>query len=433
VRIAWFTPWATRSAIAEFSRHVTAALAPAADVEIWTADDPPWQPSDLRVVRFSAGEEAREALSGYDIAVYNIGNHAGYHGEIHRMSQLRPGIVILHDRVLHHLFAGVWNVERGAPCPTYLARMRAYHGEDGASVARAVLAGERDGPWRCEDEVVRYPLERAALQGALGTVTHSPGHARQVRERWLGPVRAIPLPCYRGLLGLPPAAVRPGERVQLTTIGHVVANKHIDRVIAMLADDAELAARTSYTVVGSVDAGDPLARRLDELLRASPHVSARLLDWCDEPELDRLMAATDVFVNLRHPGFESGSASLARELAAGRPILCFDGGSFGEVPAGAVARVPAGDFAAAAAELRRLVLDPDRRAGLAAAARQVARERSEEGYAGALLELIDEAERAAPALALLDRIGAELGAIGADPSLPVYDTIAAELGRSLTI
>jgi len=47
-------------------------------------------------------------------------------------------------------------------------------------------------------------------------------------------------------------------------------------------------------------------------------------------------------------------------------VKCFDGGCFGELPQGAVARVAAGDFDAAGAELRRLMSDAARRRELGA-------------------------------------------------------------------
>ena len=53
MKIAWFTPFSTRSAIGEFSRHITDILAEHAEVEIWTPDTPPLHPTDLRVIGFS--------------------------------------------------------------------------------------------------------------------------------------------------------------------------------------------------------------------------------------------------------------------------------------------------------------------------------------------------------------------------------------------
>src|SRR5262249_28981107 len=157
VRIAWFTPCSSRSAIGEFSRHVTAALAEHADVDLWTADEPPWHPTTVRVVRF-AGNGPLDGLRDYDAAFYNVGNYLPFHRDIHRVSLRHPGIVILHDRVLHHFFAGIW--EEDAPHGAgYLSRMSVYYGAEGTLLARGVLAGERTAPWECDDAAVRYPLE----------------------------------------------------------------------------------------------------------------------------------------------------------------------------------------------------------------------------------------------------------------------------------
>jgi glycosyltransferase involved in cell wall biosynthesis len=312
--------------------------------------------------------------------------------------------------------------------------MAAHHGAAGGRVARDALEGRRPPPWQDDAEVVEYPLDTEALAFATGAVTHSLGHARSLRERWLGPVAALAHPCYRAVLDRAverEPAPRADGRLQLTTVGHLIANKNVEHVVEILAADPALAARVHYSIVGEADAGGAQAARIDELLRGNRHVSAELPGWLDEGELDRLMAATDVFVNLRHPVLESGSGSLARELAHGRAILCFDGGSFGELPEGAAARVPAGDFAAAAVELRRLVGDREHRDRVAERARALAAERTETRYAAGLIELIERSRRASPSLRLIDRAATELGAMRADPELPVYDRIAGDIGRAL--
>src|SRR6185312_13484970 len=148
---------------------------------------------------------------------------------------------------------------------------------------------------------------------------HSTAHGERLRARFAGPVLALPIPCYRArtasadAAGAAPPGPRADGRLQLTTVGHIIANKHVDGVIALLAADPGLAARIRYSVAGNVD--PPYRATLECLLREHPHVDAELLGWCDEDDLERLMAATDVFANLRDPVFESGSASLARELA----------------------------------------------------------------------------------------------------------------------
>lgn len=436
MRIAWFTPFAARSAVGEFSRYVTAALAAHADVEIWTADQAPLHPSALRIVHFDRAEDLDRARADYDALLYNIGNYLAFHGEIYAVSQRHPGIVILHDRVLHHMFSVMWQSAPASLDATYVSRMATYYGAAGETAARDTLTGARQPLWERDAEVVKYPLDEEALQRALGAVTHAEDHARYLRERWFGPLRALPLPVYRDVLAGAADARRaaPGRgdgRVQVTSIGHVIASKNVGRVIEMLSADAELAASVHYTIVGALDAGSTYVTQLERLLRAAPELSVELLGWCEQDELNKVMAATDIFVNLRHPAMESGSASLARELAFGRALLCFDGGYFGELPADAVARVPAGDFEAAALALRQLVLDAEERREIGANALRLAGELGEERYAQALIEFIAEVQRSVPALTLLDRVADELGRMRVDPKLPVFDTIAGDFGRIL--
>jgi glycosyltransferase involved in cell wall biosynthesis len=379
MKIAWCTSLSPHDAmVAGFSQYVSAALAVNAEVDIWMPDDGPVYETDLHVIRFGARELARP-LDDYDAIVYNTGDGAPFHPEIHAMAQRYPGIVILHDR-----------------------------------------GDER------------------ALQRALGAVTHSARHARHLRSRWLGPIRALPTPAYRDVLAKadlagPDAPRRNDGRIQLTTIDHLDRQAQSERVVAILAADPELAALVHYTVAGYAEDGDAYAIELAGILQSSPRVSAEMLERCDQAQLDRLMANTDVFVRLRHPVTARGSASLMRELAFGRAVLCFDDGVVSEVPRDIVARVPTGDFDAAACELRRLVIDADYRRRLGANARSVASERSETAYAQALIEFVAEVQRATPTLQLLDRVAGELAAMRADPILPIFDKIANDFGRVLAL
>ncbi len=431
MRIAWFTAFSPRSGIAEFSRRVTPAIARHAEVDIWTPDEPPLLETALTVTRFDGDTDLDGALAAYDMAVYSMGNTPRSHHPIHQVSQRHPGIVIVHDRVLQPMFVATWTREDGTVDPVYVERMAAYYGEAGARAARESLSGERPRIWE-SDEVAGFPLVEEALQRALGAVTHSPEHASDLRARWLGPVAALPLPAYAdwlaaGALAGPSAPARADGRIQLTTVGHVTSNKLCHEVVSLLAQDAELAASTHYTIVGPLDDGNSYASELAALIASQPQISAELLGWRDERELHALMAASDVFVNLRRPVTESASASLMLELAFGRPVLCFDEGAFGELPADCVECVPAGDLTAAASALRRLAGDAGRRRAIGESARRLAGERTEAAYADAFMRFVAEVQRGAPGLLLLDRVATELGVAGADPASGVFERIAAAL------
>jgi glycosyltransferase involved in cell wall biosynthesis len=438
MRIAWFTPFSTRSAIGEFSRHITDVLSGHAEVEIWTPDVEPLHPTDLRVIGFSPGSLDLALLDQRDVIVYNMGDHLPFHVHIHAVSQRYPGIVILHDRVLHHLFAGLWLT---GPEPTpqkYVERMETLYGDLGGDVAKASLLGERRPVWESDEEVLEYPLYEEALLHAIGTITHSEHQADDVQKRWLGPVRSLHLPCYADVLQrvdeLPSPAARSDSRLRLLSVGHVNPNKQTHRVVEILASDPDLAARVHYTIVGPTDDFHEYVADLKRLVeRNRDTLSVDILGWRDDRELERLMAETDVFVNLRHPVMEGSSASLMRQLAFGRPVVCFDEGLFGELPADAAVQVPAGDFAAVAGALRELVSDADRRRLIGAAGRSVAESYTEGRYVQGLLEFIEQARRAAPALNFLDRVAVELGRMGVDRRLPVFDGISDDFNRFLPI
>jgi glycosyltransferase involved in cell wall biosynthesis len=438
MRIAWFTPFSTRSAIGEFSCHITDALSEHEEVEIWTPDAGPLHQTELPVMRFSAGSPRLELLGQRDVIVYNMGDHLPFHGQIYSVSKRHPGIVVLHDRVMHHLFADLWFNGPEPGHQIYLERMETFYGERGAEIAKASLSGERRPVWESDEEVLEYPLYEEALQHAIGTITHSESQALDVRRRWLGPVRSLHLPCYAEVLQRADALVastgeRPDDRVHLLSIGHVNPNKQTHRIVEILASDPELAARVHYTVVGPTDDFQSYVASLRLQIRENPGLSVDVLGWREDRELNHLMATADVFINLRHPVMEGSSASLMRQLAFGRPVLCFDEGFFGELPGETVAHVPAGDFTRAAEKLRELVFDSDRRQQVGAAGRAIANSYTESRYVEGMLEFIDESRRAAPALKFIDRVAVELGHMRVDDRSPVFKEITDDFSRFLVL
>lgn len=435
LRIAWFTPLSTRSAIGEFSCHVTRALSEFADVTIWTADDPPHHATDCAVVFYANDPAALGRLDDNDVVIYNMGDYLPFHGSIYAVANDHPGVVILHDRVLHHLFAGMWLNEPANSREIYVERMGAYYGSAGAEVARASLAGERAPVWESDAETLKYPLYEEGIRGAHGVVTHSETQARDIRQRWLGPVRSLHLPCYGDVLrrtdGVPHDAL--SGPVRLLTVGHLNPNKQVHRVVEMIAADPDLAANVHYTVVGPDDGFKSYVHELHRRIARHPEVSVEILGWRSEEELHRLMKETEIFINLRHPVMEGGSASLMRQLAYGRAILCFESGFFNELPDGSVARVPVGDFTAAAAMLSELVASSERRRAFGETARALATSYDERSYAQGLLELIEDSRWVAPALGLLDTVAHRLGDMAVDARLPIFDDIANDFARILPL
>jgi glycosyltransferase involved in cell wall biosynthesis len=285
-------------------------------------------------------------------------------------------------------------------------------------------------------DVLRYPLYEEGIVNSLGVVTHSRQQAIDVRKGWLGPVTSLHLPCYRDVLSKASGVRRPvGEgRLRLLTMGHINPNKQVHRVIQMLVSDPELASKVEYRVAGP-DGGfiayrDTLRRLVNS---SNGHLDVKILGWLPDDELEREMESADIFVNLRDPNIEGGSASLMKQLAFARPVLCFDTGCFAEMPEGSVERVPVGDFEAAATKLREIVQSEGRRRQLGENARKVATSYSEVRYAAGIFEFMEQCQSATPALRFLDLIAQELGDMQVNARLSIFDEIANDFGRILTL
>jgi glycosyltransferase involved in cell wall biosynthesis/GNAT superfamily N-acetyltransferase len=422
VRVAWFTPLSTRSAIAEFSVHVTAALAEHCDVDLWVSDHDVHRPTELRSFLFADDPGVLHRLPHYDVAVYNLGNNNAFHGAIYEVSRTRPGVVVLHDRSYQHLFAEHW-VAAGDP-GQYRERMGALYGKEGARRAQESFDGAKP-VWESDEEALRYPLVEEALAGARGAAVHSADHAHEIRKRWLGPVGELFLPAYPNNGAVP--RERDDGRVLLLTLGHVNRNKQVHRVLEILADDPELADRVEYLVVGP-GLDESYGREVTAYAREHELGQVSFLDYQPDDVVNRLLAEADICVNLRYPPLEGSSASLIRQLEVGKAVLGFDVGAFAGIPENAIVKVPPGDDEALERALRQLIDDEALRAAVGDAAAGYAAALTPKRYAEELLDLADHTESWEPVLQTVDQVADELTLLGADTGLPAVARIGHEIG-----
>jgi len=409
VRIAWFTTYGGHSGIADFSRHVVAALAARHEVQLWV----PEATGRLRapvapVVRFTRSPLALTRLHRADAIVYNLGNDVASHRAVAAVARARPGVVVLHDVVMRHFYGGLvadgtWSARR------YLRAVALHHGEPAAAAVAA--SRERAGDlWSAAETWAGAPLFGEAIAGSAGVVVHSAEQEARVRAAWAGPVARLALPAYPCArpAPLPPRA----GLVTLVSIGGVSPSRRIDEVVAVLAGRPQLARRVRYVVAGELVEPRYAGELRALIARSGLGDVVRLTGYLRAPELARLMDEAHVFVNLRDPSTEGASASLMAQLVTGRPVLAYDAGSFRDVPAAAAAKVPAGDRDALARALERLAGDPGERARIGAAGAAWATPRTPRAYADGLAAFLQEVARQAPLLALCDRVGQALAPLG---------------------
>lgn len=425
-RIAWFTPLSAKSAIGAFSRIVVKALAPYADVDLWVPQDSDFDLAGGRAISLSDYPDlARQQMRAYDLAVYNMGDHYPNHGQIYRYLHRFPGVVILHDVVLHDFFHYQFfhNKDERAD---YLDLLEAVYGNAARKEAELGLEGKGPHLWAV-DKVSEYPFFEPAVAQALGVIVHSTWAKRKVEKVFAGPIESLFL-AYDRVRPRPAAAPVPrpaGQRLLMLSVGHVNPNRRVNSVLQVLGGNPDLAEAVEYVVAGGIE-DEYLRQHLATVERHNLQHCVRFTGYLEDKELWGLIQRADVCVNLRHPTMESGSASLAEQMLAGKPVVVSKAGCYLDIPDDCVLKVdPVQEEAELPAALRTVLLDAPLRQALGRNARVFAEKHfSARGYAAKLAPFLDRVLNLAPLTASLDRIGGHLRGMGATPDMAIYHTVA---------
>ena len=135
MKVAYYSPLPpARSGIADYSALLLPALRERVE----------------QVVLAEPGKRAPRA----DVALYHVGNDPDAHGWIVDALKRRPGVVVLHELVLHHLIAGI-TIGRGQG-RGYLDAMERDYGVAGRLLGLGVLDNLLPLIWETQPE--RFPL-----------------------------------------------------------------------------------------------------------------------------------------------------------------------------------------------------------------------------------------------------------------------------------
>jgi glycosyltransferase involved in cell wall biosynthesis len=405
VRLAYFSPMPPeRSGISAYSALLLPALRDRIDVE---------------VVKRGRKRPPR----GTDVALYHVGNDPSAHAWIVDALRRNPGVVVLHDFVLHHLVAGM-TLARGNR-DAYLDLMEREHGVAGRLLAYGVMDKRIPALW--ESRAADFPLATFVLEHATALIVHSLYVRGQARAAgYEGPIDVVPHPAW------PVPAVQ-SERVAGGTVvacfGVVNASKRIPELLRATADVRREQPDVTLLLVGPTAPGFDLERRLQRLGLTGDRLVRE--PWVDEQRLWALMAGSDVLVNLRHPTMGETSGSVIRGLSLGKPLVVSDVGWFSELPRDVALAVPPDDdeVATLTAALELLASRPDVREAMGANAAELARrehdvERVAELYAAAL-------ERAAGGAAVDDAVLRDVSDAASEVGISAETAEAKEIARRL--
>jgi glycosyltransferase involved in cell wall biosynthesis len=384
-------------------------------------------PALERRVQLEVVAKGKKPPRDADLALYHVGNDPDAHGWIVDALRKRPGLVVLHELVLHHLIAGITIGRRDGR--GYLDAMERDFGLAGRLLAHGVL--ENRVPYLWEVRPQDFPLCGEVLDLAqAGLIVHSRYMEEKVRERgYRGRVWRIPHPAWPGhipaasgsLPGVDPAAS--GDPL-VGCFGHINASKRVPQLVRAFVALLERHPGAKLLLVGSAAPGFELA------LGDVPEGAIIREEYVPEDRMWSLMHRCDVLVNLRHPTMGETSGSVIRALSLGKPVVVSDVGWFAELPDEAAFKVPADEREqeALTATLEALA-DPELRARAGAAARAYVEAEHEldkvaERYAAAI-------EQAAGGEAVQDAVATEIASAAAEVGIAAGSPEAAELARAL--
>lgn len=308
----------------------------------------------------ATGEDGR-------LPLYQMGNNL-HHEQVFGLAMERPGVLVLHDLILHHFLLGR-TMGRGDYWG-YREELVEEHGWIGDMASLPMRWGGIGNASQ-----FALPARRRLLRRQRGVLVHSEWGAEQILEdepdlhvRTIQ--MGIPLPdvpdeaaarAFREKHGLPL------DKPLLGSFGFQTPMKRTSSVVAALArpelQDVHL------IVAGEVTALFNLEGWAEE---AGVEDRVHITGFLDYDEFEAAITACDLCVNLRYPTAGETSASLLRVLALGRPTLVSDYAQFADLPDQITVKIPLGtdEEEAIAARAGELLAQPARLARMGELARE---------------------------------------------------------------
>jgi glycosyltransferase involved in cell wall biosynthesis len=391
-RIAFVSPLPpARTGIADYSADVLALLAPGHEIDVFHARaevDSTRVPSAIGLHPAATLIE-RHRDGRYDAVVYQMGN-GPEHDFLYDLLPRLPGVLVLHDLVLHHARARMFldSPAARAYAQNPADRLRQQAARPALEAYRAELAyvypDRAERLFEAQLGTVgtllpyAYPLFRLAVEASRVTAVHNEFMAAAVRaEVPDASVVRVAMPVTAPEVGAEEAAAlrarlgfAPDDFV-VGSFGLLTPEKQIETVARAVARAAVHVPRMRLLLVGPVPDPGALSRKLEGLGVAGRTVVTGRVEFA---ELAAHMEAAHVAVHLRYPTARETSAALLRLLGQGRPVILSDLEHLADIPGDAVMRAdPTDEEGAVTRALLALAARPEARARLAERARAFVR------------------------------------------------------------
>ncbi len=336
-RIAVFSPMPpVPSGISDYTADLLPFLAQRLEIDLWVDQRVVTAPEATfaKIVPWSLRNWQSQCRS-YDLTIYQMGNSPA-HAYMLDALHVHPGLVVMHDFVLHHLI--FWKAVTSGQTQWYRELMTTRYGDAGAQVSRDMLLGRSPlGAFEC-------PLCEDVVASATGILCHSGFVAKRVSSIvpdnpiWQIPM-GVPSPLKCSKTVAREALRLPNDGTLALSIGHINPYKGLELVFRVLRRIGDRWPLLKLVLAGSVSPQYPLARLIDAHDVADKII---FLGRVSAEQLPVLLSAVDFSFSLRYPTAGETSASLLRSLSYGVPGIVTDVGAFSELPDACCPKIPVG-------------------------------------------------------------------------------------------
>ena len=271
-----------------------------------------------------------------DVHLYHAGNNH-LHREIYARALQNPGVVVLHDAVLHHFFLGSLTEQQ------YIDEFVYNYGAWHTDLARSLW--DRRALSATDARYFEYPMLKRIVERSRAVIVHNAAAAAMVRTHVpAAVVQEIPhlfvrptLPAayeverLRAKLGLP------GSTFLFGIFGHLRESKRLSAILRAL-DVVRRSSEVALLVAGEFASSD-LERSLRPLLEG-PGILR--VGYLSDADFWLYASAVDACINLRYPPAGETSGIAIRFMGIGKPVFVSNGLEVSRFPESACIRIDTG-------------------------------------------------------------------------------------------
>jgi glycosyltransferase involved in cell wall biosynthesis len=408
MKLNWFSPLLPAATdIAHYTARVIPALSKLADVTLWTPSKQ-WSGSleqFAEVRRYNLDKPPYTELNRADMTFYHIGNNFRFHWPIWFVSQVHPGVIVLHDFRLHHFFDGLYRLHYQS-LEMYLKMMAQQYGPESLKDAEeCFMTRGANIDYMAE----RYPLTDLGLGRPLGTLVHTREAFEAVQSKAEWPLAYAPLP-FPSRDELKTKVVS-GPPFRLIIFGYLGRNRRLGPILEALAGMPEKE-KYRLDIFGEILNDEEKIRAHIRALKLSGLVKVH--GFVPEAKLESALSNSDLAINLRFPSVGEASGSQLRIWSHALPSLVSAVGWYASLPSNTVAlvRPDENEVNDIQNHLRALLTEPARFSQMGKnGLEELTTRHSPEAYATQVIDLAERAKNVRPqrgALALAKRAGASV-------------------------